>query len=109
MNAVCSFDLLKKGRNFVWSYECQKSFDCLKVKLGGPTLLVHSLFDRPSVIQYDASDKRIGFVLAQQHDDQLHPILFRGRLLIDIEQRLLQLTRNCWLAILLLNDVRSIF
>ena len=49
-------------------------------------MLVHPLFDRPFVIQCNASDKGIGFMLAQQHDDQLRPIMFGGRVLTDIEQ-----------------------
>ena len=85
--AACLFDLLKKGRNFVWSDECRKSFDYIKAKLRDPALLAHPLFDRSFVIQCDASDKAIGFMLAQQHDDQLRPIIFAGRVLTDIEQR----------------------
>ena len=66
MYAACLFNLLKKGRNFVWSNECQKSFDNIKAKLRDPVLLVHSLFDRPFVMQCDASDKAISFMLAQR-------------------------------------------
>ena len=64
--AACLFDLLKKGRNFVWSDECRKSFDYIKAKLRDPALLVHALFNRSFVIQCDASDKAIRFMLAQQ-------------------------------------------
>ena len=32
--AACLFDLLKKGRNFVWSNDCQKSFDYIGLSLG---------------------------------------------------------------------------
>ena len=86
--AACLFDLLKKGRNFVWSDDCQKSFDYIKAKVRDPALLVHPLFDRSFVIQCDASDKAIGFMLAQRHNDQLRPpIMFGGRVLTDVEQR----------------------
>ena len=34
--ATCLFDQLKKGRNFFWSDECQKSFDYIKAKLRDP-------------------------------------------------------------------------
>ena len=50
-------------------------------------MLVHPLFDRPFVIQCDVSDKAISFMLAQQYDDQLRPIMFGGRVLTDVEQR----------------------
>ena len=35
----------------------------------------------------DASDKAIGFMLAQRHGDQLRSIMFGGRVLTDIEHR----------------------
>ena len=84
---ACLFDLLKKGRKFVCSDECRKSFGYIKANRRDPGLLVHPLFDRPFVIQCDASDKAIGFMLAQQYDDQLRPIMFGGRVLTDVEQR----------------------
>ena len=87
MHAACLFDMLKKGRNFVWWNECQKNFDCIKAKVKDPAWLVPPLFDRSFVIQCDASDEAIGFMLAQQDDDQLRPIMFGGRVLIDIELR----------------------
>ena len=55
--AVCLFDLSKKGRNFVCSGECQKSFDYIRAKLRDSALLVHPLFDWRFVIQCDASEK----------------------------------------------------
>ena len=87
MYAACLFDMLKKGRNFVWSNECQKNFDCIKAKVRDPASLVHPLFDWSFVLQCDASDKAIDFMLAQRHDDQLRPIMFGGRVLTDLEQR----------------------
>ena len=50
-------------------------------------MLVHPLHDWPFVIQCDPSDKAIGSMLAQWHDNQLRPIMFGGRVLTDVEQR----------------------
>ena len=50
-------------------------------------MLVHPLFDRSFVIQWDASDKATGFMLAQRQDDQLRPIMFGARVLTEIDQR----------------------
>ena len=50
-------------------------------------MLVQPLFNRSFVIQCDASDKAIDFMLAQLHDDQLRLIMFGGRVLTDTEQR----------------------
>ena len=95
-------DLLKKSRNFVWSDKCQKSFDYIRAKLRDPALLVHPLFYWPFVIQCDASVKAIGFMLAQQHDDQLRPIVFGGRVLTNIEQRYATIVKEllaCYFAL----------
>ena len=88
--AAYLFDLLKKGRNFVWSDESRKSFDYIKLKFRDPALLAHPIFDRSFVLQSYNSDKAIGFMLGQQHDGQLRPIMFGGRVVIDIEQRYAQ-------------------
>ena len=49
--AAYLFDLLKKGRNFVWSDESRKSFDYIKLKFRDPGLLAHPIFDRSFVLQ----------------------------------------------------------
>ena len=62
----------------------------------------HPLYDWPFVIQCDPSDKAIGFVLAQRHDDQLSPIIFGGRVLTDVEQRYATIDKellSCYFAL----------
>ena len=86
IHAAPLFDLLKKNKEFLWSDICENSFNYIKVKLKAPEILVHPLFDRPFVIQSDASGSAIGFMLAQQHGDQLRPVMFGGRVLSDVER-----------------------
>ena len=78
-----SLHLLKKDKDFVWAVVCQKRFDDVKVKLKPPERLIHPVFDRPFVIQFDTS----GFMLAQQQGDHLHPVMFGGSVLSDTERR----------------------
>ena len=102
LHAAPLFDLLKKDKEFVWSVVCQKSFDYVKAKLKAPELLVHPLFDRPFVIQCDASGSAVGFMLAQQHGDQLRPVMFGGRVLSDTERRYATIDKEllaCYFAV----------
>ena len=94
--AVPLFDLLKKNVTFVWSDECDKGFNYIKnqLELEKPTLLAHPQFDKPFIIQSDASAKSVGFLLAQVQDGHLRPVMFGGRVLTDAERRYATLDRE---------------
>ncbi len=47
--------LTQKGAEFLRTRECQESFDTLKEKLGMASVLVYPSFDRPFVLETDAS------------------------------------------------------
>ena len=85
--AVPLYALLKKGTSFLWSDECEEAFCYLKESLANAKLLVYPDFSKPFLLQTDASDKGIGFVLAQEVDNCLQPIQFGGRVLSETEQR----------------------
>ena len=102
VHAAPLFDLLKKNKEFLWSDVCENSFNYIKAKLKAPEILVHPLFDRPFVIQSDASGSAIGFMLAQQHGDQLRPVMFGGRVLSDVERRYATIDKEllaCYFAV----------
>ncbi len=66
---------IRKGSNFVWSGDAQQCFNAVK------QLLVHSPAlpsfnpDFPMVVSTDASDYRLGAVLAQVHEDKTERIV----------------------------------
>ena len=84
--SACLYDLLKKGRKFVWSENCQNSFVYLKEQLKNADLLIHPDFRKPFVLTTDASDKAIGFTLFQEVEGILLPILYGGRTLMKAEK-----------------------
>ena len=59
-------DLLKKNKNFLWSPECQASFELLKQKLTSAPVLIPPDTSKPFQIFCDASLQGLGAVLFQE-------------------------------------------
>ena len=75
-------DLLKGGRKFVWSDECQRSFEALKNVLCHFPVLRSPDFTRGFSLAIDASDEAAGAVLLQKsnEDNQIeHPIAYYSK------------------------------
>ena len=56
--------LLKKDNAFVWSPECQGSFDTLKAKMASTPILVFPDWNKEFHVHVDASSTTLGVVLA---------------------------------------------
>ena len=83
-----SVTLLKKNVKFEWSEDCESAFKFLKEQLQSPELLSYPDFSRPFILQTDASDFALGYVLAQEEDEALLlPIRYGGRILPPSEIR----------------------
>ena len=68
------FLLEEKGRNFVWSNDCQRSFDALKQALCEAPVLAYPRFDLPFILDTDTSTTAVVAVLSQLQDCEEHPI-----------------------------------
>lgn len=77
---------MKKGQKFLWSEECEKSFEYIKSEMLKAELLVHQRFEKQFVLTTDASNKAIGFSLCQEVEGELRPILYGGRTLSKAEK-----------------------
>ena len=73
----------KKGKNMrlaEWSDEANQAFLSLKQALCGTPILRYPRFDRPFVVEVDASLKGLGACLSQEDDEgNLRPIAFASR------------------------------
>lgn len=70
-------DLTSPKTKFVWTSECQESFEKVKTILTSRPVLQAPDFNKKFVIQVDASDCGIGAVLLQEDDSAiLHPVCF---------------------------------
>lgn len=72
--------LTRKGTPYVWSEECQKSFENLKQSFTQAGLLRHFDPSRPLVLETDASDYAVAGILSQVFEDGvLYAIAFFSR------------------------------
>jgi hypothetical protein len=79
--------LLKKDSKWAWTDSCQRSFDDLKSKLVSAPILVCPDFNKPLVLQTDASFSGLGAVLSQEVEGKEHVIAFASRSLNETEKR----------------------
>lgn len=89
------YQLTKANIRFKWNLDSDLAFQTLKQKLITPPLLNFPDFDKPFVLQTDASLYGLGAVLSQ--NDELgrdHPIAFASRLLSDAETRYTTIERE---------------
>lgn len=69
--------LLRKAISFKWTSECQSAFEALKTLLCSTPVLVAPQFEKPFLLEVDASGIGVGAVLLQTGEDGLnHPISF---------------------------------
>jgi transposase InsO family protein len=99
-------DLLKKNKQFVWSDDCECSFQCLKARLASCPVLIVPDFAKQFVLFVDCSDVAIGACLAQSsNDDNLYkPVCYMSKKL-NVHQK--HYTTSEKEALALLTAVRS--
>ncbi len=77
-----------KPNIIVWGKETQQSFQHLKDSLTHYPVLATSLWERPFILQTDASDSGIAYVLAQRNEiGEEHPLAYGSRKLLPRERK----------------------
>ena len=78
----------KKSEHIDLSPEALEAFDCLKAACLQAPILAFPDFDKPFLLEMDASGKGLGAVLSQkQADGWYHPITYASRVMNETEQR----------------------
>ena len=90
-------DLTKKGRqtHVHWQEEHEHSFKTLKDMLIRSPILRLPDFDRPFILQADASDSGLGVALLQRYEDGLFPIAYASKKLLPREKIYSVKEREC--------------
>ena len=81
------FQIEEKGRNFVWSNDCQKSFDTLKQALCEAPVLAFPRFDLPFVLDTETSTTSVAAVLSQVQEGEEHPIAYAAKALLKSQRK----------------------
>lgn len=87
--------LLKKGTNFDWTDNCQESFDTLRVELLNVQALKLPDLNKEFIIQTDAADGGIGYVLLQEENGVRFPVYFGSRTLNQAERNYSVTEKEC--------------
>lgn len=85
----------KKGA-IVWNDKCQAAFETLKEKLTDKPVLFAPDFEKPFIVQTDASDVGMGAVLSQVDErGEEHPIVYLSKKFSDVERRYGTTEKEC--------------
>ncbi|GJT17024.1 reverse transcriptase domain-containing protein [Tanacetum coccineum] len=77
--------LLEKETPFIFSKECIKAFETLKMKLTQAPILVAPDWDMPFEIMCDASDFAVGAVLGQRKTKHFQPIHYASKTMTEAQ------------------------
>ena len=78
--------LLRKDQPWQWGPEQEEAYKGLKRALTEAPVLARPDFSNKFKIQADASDRAVGAVLLQTHDDGEHPIVYISKVLSPAER-----------------------
>ena len=79
--------LTEKNAVFQWTEQCNKAFQTLKELLTQAPILAYPDFEKPFILDTDASDVAIGATLSQIIDSVEHPIGYFSRTLTGPEKK----------------------
>ncbi|XP_053690892.1 uncharacterized protein K02A2.6-like [Sabethes cyaneus] len=93
-------NLLKDDVPFVWSKECEKSFNLVKWEMQSDRFLVHYDSELPIVLATDASPYGVGAVLSHQYPDETErPLQYTSQTLNRTQQKYSQIDKEAYAII----------
>lgn len=93
-------DLLKKSKKFKWTEEAEHALDELKSVLTSSPVLANPQYDRPFIVETDASQLAVGAALLQEHTDGKRIIAYFSKKLTSTQRKYAATEKEC-LAVLL--------
>jgi len=79
-------NLTKEDSRMIWSNDCQKEFEDIKMELMSDRVMAHPDWNKPFILATDASKQGLGAVLSQIVDGKERPIAYASRGCTDAEQ-----------------------
>lgn len=99
-------ELTRKNVHFQWSHQCQEAFSTIKNCLVSAPVLTCPDFEKPFLLQTDASAYGIGAVLTQPYPDGERVICFLSRSLSKTEMNYTTTERECLAVIWAVEKLR---
>ncbi|KAL5509240.1 hypothetical protein EMCRGX_G004577 [Ephydatia muelleri] len=93
------YRLTERGREFIWTTECEAAFLKLKSRLVSAPILAFPDFTKMFILDTDASQSGVGAVLSQLHDGQERVVAYASRVLSKAERQY-SVTRKELLAVI---------
>lgn len=98
---------LLRGKSFSWNDLAQEAFDNIKDKLCSAPCLIHPNYDKPFILQCDASLHGVGAVLAQCDDSGCErPIAFMSKKLNKAQRNYTVTELECMAVVLAIKKFR---
>lgn len=89
-------DLTHKGRQFIWTDDCEHAFNMLKQALTSPPLLAYPDFGNKFSLATDASQDAVGAVLSQTHDGKDQVVAYYSQKLTTAQRKWSTYDRELW-------------
>lgn len=100
-------DLLKKGRKFEWTEAAADAFAKLKAALSSEPVLASPDYDKPFILQTDASDYGIGGVLVQGVGEEERAVAYYSQKLSAAQKKYQTTERECLAVIVGIEKFRA--
>lgn len=98
--------LTRKNTKFNWNSDCDSAFNAVKEHLIRAPILTCPDFDKPFIIQCDASDFGVGAVLTQGQNDDERVISYLSRSLTKSERRYSTTEKECLAVLFAIEKLR---
>ncbi|XP_074377483.1 uncharacterized protein LOC141719006 [Apium graveolens] len=103
------FSVIKKGKNFEWTAECEEAFTKIKEQLGNPPLLSKPLEGETLLLYLAVSDYSISAVLVREDEQVQYPVYYVSKRLLDAETRYTNMEKLAYALILASRKLRPYF
>ncbi|RDY02416.1 Retrovirus-related Pol polyprotein from transposon 17.6, partial [Mucuna pruriens] len=102
-------ETLKKGRNFVWTPECEEAFLRLKAMLAAPPILIRPELGRPLHMYLSVNETVISAVLVQEREKEQCPVYFISKTLQGPERRYQKIEKGAMALVIASRRLRPYF
>lgn len=106
-SVIFSLTELLRGKSFEWNEQAQAAFENVKSKLCSAPFLIHPDYEKPFIVQCDASFHGVGAVLAQCDDSGIErPIAYMSKKLNKAQRNYTVTELECLAVVLAIKKFR---